>query len=79
MGTERENIVPGCLSIIWKRDEAWSLKKDLVTFLQPLKLLKLKKNSTTALWLLKFLILKNVFNTEKRTVTFSQLLKVLML
>ena len=58
MGTDRENVVPGNLCIIWKLNEAWPLKKDSVTFLRLLKLLKLKKNSTTALWL-------KVFNTEK--------------
>ena len=50
MGTDRENIVPGNLGIIWKLNEAWPLKKDL-------KLLKLKKNYITALRLLKFLTL----------------------
>ena len=56
--TNRENIVPGNLCITWKPSEAWSLKKDLVTFLGLFKFLKLKKNSITALRLLKFLILK---------------------
>ena len=58
MGTDRENVVPGNLCIIWKLNEPWPLKKDSVTFLRLLKLLKLKKNSTTALQL-------KVFNTEK--------------
>ena len=56
--TNRENIVSGNLCITWKPSEAWSLKKDLVTFLRLFKFLKLKKNSITALRLLKFLILK---------------------
>ena len=43
MGTDRENIVPGNLYIISKLNEAWPLNKDSVTFLQLLKLLKLKK------------------------------------
>ena len=71
--TDRENIVPGNLCIIWKLNEAWSLKKDSVTFLRLLKLLKLKKDSIAALRLLKFLILK------KASVTFLQFLKLLML
>ena len=58
MGTDRENVVPGNLCIIWKLNEPWPLKKDSVTFLRLLKLLKLKKNSITALLL-------KVFNTEK--------------
>ena len=58
MGTDRENIAPGNLCIIWKLNEAWPLKKDSVTFLGLLKLLKIKKNSITALRLLKFLTLK---------------------
>ena len=49
VGTDTENIVPGNLWIIWKLNEAWPLKKDLVTFLQLLKHLKLKKNFITAL------------------------------
>ena len=73
MGTDRENVVPGNLIIISKLNEAWPLKKTLKRLL---KLLKLKENSTTALRLLKFLILKKglrcflttleVFNPEKR-------------
>ena len=77
MGTDRENVVPGNLIMIWKLNEAWPFKKNFYGhFLTVVKLLKLKKNSTTALWLLKFLILKKglrcflttlkVFNPEKR-------------
>ena len=58
MGIERENVVPGNLIIIWKLNEAWSLKKNSATFWRLLKILKLKENSTTALRPLKFLILK---------------------
>ena len=50
VGTDRGNTVPENLNIIWKLNEAWP---------QLLKLLKLKKNSITALQLLRFLILKN--------------------
>ena len=77
MGTDRENVVPGNLIIIWKLNEAWPLKKNSYGhFLTALKVLKLKENSTTVLRLLKFLILKKglrcflttlkVFNPEKR-------------
>ena len=55
--TERENIVPGNLCMIWKLNEAW---QDSVTFLRLLKLLKPKMNSITALRL-----------TEKRTPSLS--------
>ena len=64
MGTNRENVVPGDLYITWKLNEPWPLKKDSVTFLRLLELLKLKKNSTTALR-------HNAFNTEKRTSSLS--------
>ena len=84
--TNRENIVPGNLCITWKPSEAWSLKKDLVTFLRLFKFLKLKKNSITALRLLKFLILKKGlrhflvnlrdFNTEKGIGHFLMALQV---
>ena len=76
METDRENIVPGNLIIIWelnlmKRDH-W--KRTLtVTFWRLLKFLKLKENSTTVLWLLK------LFNTEKRIFAFLRLLKFLIL
>ena len=53
--------------IIWKLNEAWPLKENYYGHFL-LKLLKLKENSTTALRLLKFLILKKdaiTFNTEK--------------
>ena len=78
MGIDRQNAVPGNLIIIWKLDEAWPLKKSACEhFLTAIwKFFKLKENSTTALWLLKFLVLKKglrcfltalkVFNTEKR-------------
>ena len=49
VGTNRGNIVPGNLCIIWKLSETWPLKKDLVTFLRLLKLLKLKKDSILGL------------------------------
>ena len=82
MGTDRENVVPGNLCIIWKLNEPWPLKKDSVTFLRLLKLLKLKKNSTTA-YDLKFLILKKDTITvlkflipKKDSITFLGLLKV---
>ena len=54
VGTDRENIIPGNLCIRWKLNEAWPMKKELVTFLRLLKLLKLKMNSITALRLLTF-------------------------
>ena len=70
MGTCRENVVSGNLIIIWKLNEAWPLKKNSYGH---------KENSTTALRLLKFLILKKglrcflttlkVFNPEKDTIT----------
>ena len=61
MGTDRENVVPGNVIIIWKLNKAWPLKKNFYGhFLTALKLLKLKENSTTALRLLQFLILKKV-------------------
>ena len=74
MGTDRENVAPGNLCIIWKLNERWPLKKDSVTFLRLLKLLNQKR--TPALpYGLRFLILKKglchflttlkVFNTEK--------------
>ena len=77
MGTDSENVVPGNLNIIWKLNEAWPLKENSYGhFLAALKCLKLTENSTTALPLLKFLILKKglgcflttlkVFNPEKR-------------
>ena len=85
MGTDRENVVPGNLCIIWKLNEAWPLKKDSVTFLRLLKLLKLKKNSITA-YDLKFLILKKDTITvlkflipKKDSITFLGLLKFLTL
>ena len=83
MGTDRENVVPGNLCIIWKLNEQWPLKKDSVTFLRLLKLLKLKKNSTTALQLKVFNTEKGhhhcikAFNAEKDSITFLQLLKFL--
>ena len=74
VGTDKENVVPGNLCIIWKLNEAWPLKKDSVTFLRLLKLLKLKGTPPLP-YDLKFLILKKepchfltnfkVFNTEK--------------
>ena len=74
MGTDRENVVPGNLIIIWKLNEAWPLKRTLtVTFWRLLKFLKLKENSTTALRLLKFLILKRTpllsYNSYCYTIT----------
>ena len=65
METDRENIVPRNLGTIWKFNEAWPLKKDSVTLLELLKLLKLKKNSVSTLRLLKFL------NTDKITPSLS--------
>ena len=89
METDRENIVPGILCIIWKLSEAWLLKKDSVTFSRLLKLLKLKKNSITAWRLLKFLILKKglvdflttftVINAKKALITFLWILNILIL
>ena len=58
VGTDKKNIAPGNLCIIWKFNEALPLKKNSVTFLRLIKRLKRKKNSITALWLLKFIILK---------------------
>ena len=75
----------GTLCIIWKINEAWPLKKDLLTFSRLLKLLKLKKNSITILPLLKFLILKKdtiavltFLIPKKDSVTFLWLLKFFM-
>ena len=58
VGTDRKKIVQWNLCIIWKLNVASPLKKDTVTFLWLLKLLKLKKNSINALLLLKLLTLK---------------------
>ena len=87
--TDRENIVPGVLCIMWKLSEAWLLKKDSVTFSRLLKLLKLKKDSITAWRLLKFLILKKglrhflmtftVINAKKNLIPFLWILKILIL
>ena len=85
VGTDRENVVPGNLCIIWKLNEAWPLKKDSVTFLRLLKLLKVKKNSTTALRLQVLNTEKGhhhclkVFNTKKDSITSLRLLKLLIL
>ena len=70
MGTERKNIVPGNLCIIWKLNEAWPLKKDSVIFLRFLNLLKHKKNfilEKDTITVLEFLIPKKVkfFSIEK--------------
>ena len=70
------------MCIIWKLNEAWPLKKDSVTFLRLLKLLKLKKNSTTALPLKVLNTEKghhhciNVFNAERGLHHFLRTLKV---
>ena len=76
VGTERKNIVPGNLCIIWKLNEAWPLKKDSAIFLRLLKLLKLKKSSTTALRLLKFLILKKGLHHFLTTHFFTKLVEI---
>ena len=88
MATERKNIVSGNSCILWKLNEAWLLKKGSVNFLQLLKNLKLRKN-TTALRVLKSLILKKglhhflttfkLINAEKDSVTFLRLVKFLIL
>ena len=87
--TDRENIVPGILCIIWKLSEAWLLEKDSVTFSRLLKLLKRKKNTITAWRFLKFLILRKglsnflttftVINAKKDLITFLWILKILIL
>ena len=59
MRTDRENVVPGNLYIIWKLTEAWPLKENSTTFLRLLKFLILKKG------LRHFLTALEVFNTEK--------------
>ena len=86
VGTDRENIVPGNLCIIWKLSEAWPIIKDSITFLRLLKHLKLKKNSITAWRILKFLILKkdtttvlNFLILKKDSITSLRLLKFLIL
>ena len=86
VGTDKENIFPGNLRIIWKLNDVWPLKKNSVIFLRLLKFLKLKKNSISALRLLKFLILKKglrhflptfkVVNAEKGLHHFFTALKV---
>ena len=90
MGTDRENVVPGNLIIIWKLNEAWPLKKNSYgLFLTALKVFKTQKDSTTTLRLFKFLILKKgtiiVLKFlipslhQKDSITFSGLLKFLKL
>ena len=69
-GADRENVLPGYLCVIWKLKEAWPLKKDLVTFLQLLKFLILKKGLRHCL---------KVFNTENDSITFLGLVKFLTL
>ena len=71
-GADRENVLPGYLCVIWKLNEAWPVKKDLVTFLQLLKFLILKKGLrhclkvfNTEKWLHHFLRTLKVFNIEK--------------
>ena len=86
VGTDKENVAPGNLCIIWKLNEELPLEKNSVTFLRLIKLLKRKKNSITALWILKFIILKKglhhffptfqFINAEKDSIAFSRLLKV---
>ena len=74
MGTDRQNVVPGNLYIIWKLNEAWLLKRTRSpSYGSPLPAYSV--SSTTSLRLLKFWILKNrlrhfpntlkAFNTEK--------------
>ena len=61
VGTDRENVVPGNLIIIWKLNEAWPLKKNSYGhFLTALKALKTQREVHHCLTALK------VFNTEKR-------------
>ena len=44
MGTDRENLVPGNLIIIWKLNEAWLLKKNSYGhFLTDLKVFKTQR------------------------------------
>ena len=68
VGTDRENVVPGNLCIIWKRNEAWPPKKDSVTFCRLSKFLILKKGFrhcprvfNNKKWLHRFLMTLTVF------------------
>ena len=68
------------ICITWKLNEPWPLKKDSVTFLRLLKLLKLKKNSITVLKFLiprlhHFLRTLKVFNIGKGLNHFLETLK----
>ena len=64
VGTDRENVVPGNLIIIWKLNEAWPLKKNYYGhFLTALKAFKTKRELHHCLTTLK------VFNSEKDAIT----------
>ena len=84
MGTDRENVVPGNLIIIWKLNEAWPLKKDSYGhFLRALKVFKTQRELHYCLTALKVLNTEKrhhhcdkVFNTEKRLRHFLRTLKV---
>ena len=62
MGTDRENVVPGNLIIIWKLNEGWPLTKNSYGhFLTAHKAFKTQRELHHGLAALK------VFNTEKKT------------
>ena len=65
VGTDRENIAPGNLCIIWKLDEALTTEKRLGHFLKTLKASKTHKKLHHCLTTLR------AFNTEKRTPSLS--------
>ena len=62
VGTDRENVIPGNLIVIWKLNETWPLKKNSYAhFLTALKVFKTQRE------LHHFLTALKVFNTEKKT------------
>ena len=71
MGTDRENIVPRDLCIIWKLNETWPLKKGLGHILTTLKAFKTQKELHYCLMTLQ------VFNTEKGLRHFLTAFKVI--
>ena len=86
MGTDRENVVPGYLIMLWKLNEVWPLKKSYGHILTALKVFNSEK---VAITVLKFLIPKKDYITylgllkfltlRKGSITSLRLFKVLIL